>query len=954
MAPKLFASLAVCSVVAAMGVVPSAFADDPNCCCTPHAGTSCSDPSCSNTVCAIDPYCCYQQWDGTCAYEAAQLCGAAAPYCIDLNQSGTADVCESGGGGGGGTNPADCDADGIPDLNAVGYAGSSLWLGPTSGTVQPFENPQWWQFGRPGTATLVNLNLPYTQYYNALQLKMNCDNAVRSFMLSDGGTSVLHDFVLDLGGRTLRVAGLNSGFTLLTNSYNTLRFGVASGTIMATDGGLYLQDEGAYGASFQDVTINGGAFVWNSSLSGATPRLNLTNSTLNTTAFSWPSSVQGATPYPTLELYDSSIEFLTSPTGGPQLFTIPDGAFVYVNSFSTSDLSKFSGSNLQVYAAAGSLISLNGKLTVDGTLNLAGGLYGRSHCIEFAQYCFPSQLNAQNLVYPTPNSKAYLNWSVDLSGASGTTPDGNASIRVSGSAWIDGTLSINNISNGGPLALDLTVPLISAGTYAAGHDNFDIVRGYGVDSTSLPAGYFVTSERVGDRINIVVKRGDPIASTPTASSTLTTTPTKMVAIDDGSHFDGLPIVAYATPPATQGSTVISIRKIIASQGTTIPWGTIYGPADLTDMIATDLTGDGKPELVASFGASGQIRAYRVATQPVLLWTCTLPAGRRAESLCALGSSVQSLLPTGPSIGVGTSLGSKGGVGTIGSTGSFSDAGEVAVIPKSVNGTDIDNDDDSDIVAGGESTGSALTGSPTGAIQVMRRNATGGFTALPSVATPGVPTALAVADLDGDGRKDVVASCSQLTGSYPFGARPTGVVLRGAPAVGAGSSASLLRTPAALDVGSSMAQGTGISLVDADADGNLDIALSWQDTGSTVSGGAAVFPVRGQRTAGGLSIGSQLNFSLYGVSQLKRLGPSSVVTLRASGVTLTGSTDLVQDDFAAAPVLGDLDGDGYVTTADIALLLLNFGPCSSQPCEGDLDQTGSVDTGDLAYLLLLFS
>jgi len=91
-----------------------------------------------------------------------------------------------------------------------------------------------------------------------------------------------------------------------------------------------------------------------------------------------------------------------------------------------------------------------------------------------------------------------------------------------------------------------------------------------------------------------------------------------------------------------------------------------------------------------------------------------------------------------------------------------------------------------------------------------------------------------------------------------------------------------------------------------------------------------------------------------VSQMKRLGNSSVITLRTSQTSLVNSTSLVQDDFAAAPVEGDLDGDGFVTNADIALLLLDFGPCTGQPCEGDLDGTGAVDNGDLAYMLLLFS
>ncbi len=49
--------------------------------------------------------------------------------------------------------------------------------------------------------------------------------------------------------------------------------------------------------------------------------------------------------------------------------------------------------------------------------------------------------------------------------------------------------------------------------------------------------------------------------------------------------------------------------------------------------------------------------------------------------------------------------------------------------------------------------------------------------------------------------------------------------------------------------------------------------------------------------------------------------------------------------------GDLDGSGAVDSGDIALILLDFGPCSE--CSSDFDQNGSVDFGDVALALLMF-
>jgi hypothetical protein len=54
---------------------------------------------------------------------------------------------------------------------------------------------------------------------------------------------------------------------------------------------------------------------------------------------------------------------------------------------------------------------------------------------------------------------------------------------------------------------------------------------------------------------------------------------------------------------------------------------------------------------------------------------------------------------------------------------------------------------------------------------------------------------------------------------------------------------------------------------------------------------------------------------------------------------------------ACGIEGDLDGDGTVGAGDIAVMLLDFGPCIG--CTSDLDGSGEVDGGDIAFLLLLF-
>lgn len=54
-------------------------------------------------------------------------------------------------------------------------------------------------------------------------------------------------------------------------------------------------------------------------------------------------------------------------------------------------------------------------------------------------------------------------------------------------------------------------------------------------------------------------------------------------------------------------------------------------------------------------------------------------------------------------------------------------------------------------------------------------------------------------------------------------------------------------------------------------------------------------------------------------------------------------------FEAPACPGDLDGSGTIDQGDVAMSLLDFGPCPA--CPSDLDGTGDVDFGDVALILL---
>ena len=100
---------------------------------------------------------------------------------------------------------------------------------------------------------------------------------------------------------------------------------------------------------------------------------------------------------------------------------------------------------------------------------------------------------------------------------------------------------------------------------------------------------------------------------------------------------------------------------------------------------------------------------------------------------------------------------------------------------------------------------------------------------------------------------------------------------------------------------------------------------------------------------------------YNIGDFVTLTNNMRVRFKAQDVGTDNSLVCGIDNFAVntisctVAVQGDLDGDGVVGASDIAILLLDFGPCpgGSTPCPSDLDGDGDVTAGDIAFLLLLY-
>jgi hypothetical protein len=61
-------------------------------CCVSSGTPGCDDPTCCDTVCSLDPFCCDVVWDQTCADTANDLCS-----CTGCGDPGAGDCCIANG-----------------------------------------------------------------------------------------------------------------------------------------------------------------------------------------------------------------------------------------------------------------------------------------------------------------------------------------------------------------------------------------------------------------------------------------------------------------------------------------------------------------------------------------------------------------------------------------------------------------------------------------------------------------------------------------------------------------------------------------------------------------------------------------------------------------------------------------------------------------------------------------
>jgi len=124
-----------------------------------------------------------------------------------------------------------------------------------------------------------------------------------------------------------------------------------------------------------------------------------------------------------------------------------------------------------------------------------------------------------------------------------------------------------------------------------------------------------------------------------------------------------------------------------------------------------------------------------------------------------------------------------------------------------------------------------------------------------------------------------------------------------------------------------------------------IARGWMFQGGTFVSDVTGESISPALLLAGASAGNELTYTLVPAGMARRLGID-----RDGDGALDQDEILAGTDPAGTLCAGDFDGDHEITSADVALALLNFGD-ALPGAPTDLDNSGAVDSADVARLLL---
>jgi len=512
-------------------------------------------------------------------------------------------------------------------------------------------------------------------------------------------------------------------------------------------------------------------------------------------------------------------------------------------------------------------------------------------------------------------------------------------LQVTTIAKLAGRMMVVSGANGFPE--DLNTPVLSCGT-ADGY--FDILQ----SDIAPPAGKFLTlvpSDVNGRTVFSLQLLPMPSAANLSSTTGASASGVAIAAESMDFNVDGFDDIALAVQTGSTGLVQVLMNDGLGNLGATSILKAL--PATPTALAVGDFNGDGTRNDVVVGLIDGTVRVYiNNGTGFTAGSVVTLPPGEIPTCVCEIKPDGASrFMATSSRFAVGTT---SSNLRTYSSSGSPAGASvPLSSVPRTVHGSDIDDDDLGDVTAAGSTGAASFTGSPTptGFLQVVRGTLTG-FNAETPFEILGEPVSLQIADIDGDGLPDIVTANRNPQSGGAGSPPPVFALFRNN-----GGAASFTGATPIAPTGAS--GGLDLALVDVNSDGVKDLVAVYKTTGANSQ--AALININTLGAGYPLSIGdstviSNNNPTLVAKGKLDGNGSEDVFLVQQPSPFAVNGDSTVAPFLGAqsAPCVGDLDDSGEVNSSDLGRLLSDFGICVN--CKSDLNGNGEVDAEDMGQML----
>ncbi len=846
-------------------------------------------------------------------------------------------------------DPCDVDANGTLNADEPGAA-TSMWLFPN--ITNKFENPANWSAGIPGYNTTAFIT-------GNPQIEFGCDNSVKTLELSTGSSNWYPGLSLNLNSHSLTVYGGLIAFrpgagpyqpysVNISGPYSNIYNGAPNDTLPL----IFESDHATWNINDTSIFSNR---IELATIGSSQIDFKLNNSVLKTRAISKGDATGGSRH---IELLNSSIQDLQ---GG---LTFGDGIWLSLGSNMDGEFD-YAQNSIVSYGGSGTVFQPGSFLDAWGNLSFVGSA---SFGGQLDLHAFPSIYHGQSKITVQGQTFNY---------GAGSNASPFAFMNVYGNNFNQSTctseaceeslidLQLNSdglASIGGPLFIystDSTTPLEGnlyslmslnpnyQGAFDPNNNKFTSIRWLG---QPLPNGLTFKQVLTQNALQLLCMRSAIVEPAPSISSNLSSVPFASASADFTSdqRDDVVNLIVGS-------SNSVQIMKEMGD-GTFTQLRTFALPANATynAIAAGNVINDSAPEIAVTYtqGGNGYIRLYTAFG--TLLWTnslepntlptcvCTLPPHMPTSSVGTVVVGVEVTTQLNSNNSNFNALGTFGLLKSVSGDNSYSQSTPLNSVPRTVHGSDIDDDDLSDVTAAGSTSAESFDLDSLGFIQVVKMTPNGMY---PGVARllPYVPVSITLADdIEGDGRKYIFAACNSIAANIPASTRPVSCVLTST--INQNGLASLSQATG-ISVGLPV-QGKAISAVRRNGGFSLAVAHT-----SGQSDSIEVIEIN-TFANGSLSIGNQIQIatggSVIGLHALQDQGTQKFASVRNLNGFTSGA--LIESTGYVEIMYGDFDRSGTLDSGDISYILLSYGESG----ETDLDNSGTTDSGDVSILLLMMS